>query len=189
MLSNSWVKYISNIEFYIHPTENEDRDRVKICSEIQDFKNTYVLFHCLVAQSCPTVCNPWTVAHQAPLSVGFASKNAGVGCHFLLQGIFPNQGLNPCLLHWQADSLPLSHQGSPHGVLIYRGDIVTTGKASATEGRIYHLHFLRGQGTPCHAGPHGEAQGLLRRQKQERGKPSQSLCLWVLWMLLVGFWL
>ena len=113
MLSNSWVKYISNIEFYIHPTENEDRDRVKICSEIQDFKNTYVLFHCLVAQSCPTVCNPWTVAHQAPLSVGFASKNAGVGCHFLLQGLFPTQGLNPCLLHWQEDSLLLSHQGSP----------------------------------------------------------------------------
>ena len=28
-------------------------------------------------------------------------------------GIFPDQGSNPCLLHWQADSLPLSHQGSP----------------------------------------------------------------------------
>ena len=27
-------------------------------------------------------------------------------------GIFPDQGLNPCLLHWQADSLPLSHEGS-----------------------------------------------------------------------------
>ena len=27
-------------------------------------------------------------------------------------GIFPDQGSNPCLLHWQADSLPLSHQGS-----------------------------------------------------------------------------
>ena len=26
---------------------------------------------------------------------------------------FPDQGLNPCLLSWQADSLPLSHQGSP----------------------------------------------------------------------------
>ena len=50
-------------------------------------------------------------------SVGgiFPGKNTGVGCHFLLQGIFPTQGLNPhllCLLHWQADSLPLSHQGS-----------------------------------------------------------------------------
>ena len=30
-----------------------------------------------------------------------------------LQGIFPTQGLNPCLLHWQADSFPLSQQGSP----------------------------------------------------------------------------
>ena len=28
-------------------------------------------------------------------------------------GIFPNQGSNPCLLHWRADPLPLSHQGSP----------------------------------------------------------------------------
>ena len=28
-------------------------------------------------------------------------------------GVFPDQGLTPCLLHWQADSLPLSHQGSP----------------------------------------------------------------------------
>ena len=43
----------------------------------------------------------------------FPGKNTRVGCHFLLQGIFPTQGLNPCLLHWQAGSLPLSHQGSP----------------------------------------------------------------------------
>ena len=32
--------------------------------------------------------------------------------HFFLQGIFPTQGSNLRLLHWQADSLPLSHQGS-----------------------------------------------------------------------------
>ena len=42
----------------------------------------------------------------------FLGKNMGVGCHFLLQGIFLTQGLNPSLLHWQAESLPLSHQGS-----------------------------------------------------------------------------
>ena len=43
-------------------------------------------------------------------------KNTGVGCHFLLQGICPTQGLNlhlPGLLHWQVDSLPLHHLGSP----------------------------------------------------------------------------
>ena len=36
-----------------------------------------------------------------------------MGNHFLPQGIFPTQRLNPCLLHWQADSLPLSLQGNP----------------------------------------------------------------------------
>ena len=35
------------------------------------------------------------------------------GCHFLLQGIFLTQGLNLSLLHWQVDSLLLSHLGSP----------------------------------------------------------------------------
>ena len=36
-------------------------------------------------------------------------------------GIFPDQGLNPCPLHWQADSQPLRHQGSP--VLLLSGYI------------------------------------------------------------------
>ena len=43
-------------------------------------------------------------------------KNTGVDCLFLFQEIFPTQGSNPCvwyLLHWQVDSLPLSHLGSP----------------------------------------------------------------------------
>ena len=40
-------------------------------------------------------------------------KNSGVGCHFLLQGIFPTQSSNQCLLDEQTDSLLLSHQGSP----------------------------------------------------------------------------
>ena len=46
----------------------------------------------------------------------FSGKNAGVSYHFLLQGIFPTQGLNLHLLglpHCQADSLPLRHLGSP----------------------------------------------------------------------------
>ena len=38
----------------------------------------------------------------------FPGKNTGVGCHFLLQGIFSTQGSNPHLLHWQADTLSLS---------------------------------------------------------------------------------
>ena len=60
-----------------------------------------------VAQSCPTVCDPMDLRPWY-----FPGKNTGVGCHFRLQGIFPTQGMNPSLLHWQADSLSLSHQGS-----------------------------------------------------------------------------
>ena len=43
----------------------------------------------------------------------FPGKNTGVGGHSLFQGIFHIHGSNLCLLHWQADSLPLGHQGSP----------------------------------------------------------------------------
>ena len=41
-----------------------------------------------------------------------------MGCDFLLQGIFPNQGLNPSLylLHWQVDSLSLCHLGIPQAL-------------------------------------------------------------------------
>ena len=39
-------------------------------------------------------------------------------------GVFPDQGSNPCLLHWQADSLPLSHQGSPGYGFKRRGVLV-----------------------------------------------------------------
>ena len=60
---------------------------------------------------------PWTVAHLAPLSMGFSRQNTGVSCYFLLQGIFLTQGLKlhlQHLPHWQADSLPLVPLGKPH---------------------------------------------------------------------------
>ena len=53
---------------------------------------------------------PLTVARQAPLSMDCPGKNTGVGCHFLLQGVFLTQESNPLLLsllQWQAGSLPL----------------------------------------------------------------------------------
>ena len=40
----------------------------------------------------------------------FPGNNTGVGCHSILQGIFLTQGLNLRLLHWQADSVSLSHR-------------------------------------------------------------------------------
>ena len=68
---------------------------------------------CSVAQSCLTLCNPVDCSLPGSSVHGdFSGKSTGVGCHFLLQGIFLDQGSSPRLPHWQADALPLSHRGS-----------------------------------------------------------------------------
>ena len=58
-----------------------------------------------------------TIAHQAPLSMGFSRlRILEWGYHAFLQGIFPTQGSNLCvlnLLHWQAGFLPLPPPGQP----------------------------------------------------------------------------
>ena len=59
---------------------------------------------------------PWTVACQAPLSMGILQARTRVGYHALLQRIFQNRGSNPCLLcllHWQAGYLLLAPPGKP----------------------------------------------------------------------------
>ena len=67
-----------------------------------------------VAKACPALLPPPRLQPARLLCPwDFSGKNTGVGCYFLLQGIFLTQGLNPCLLHWQEAFLPLSHQGSP----------------------------------------------------------------------------
>ena len=53
----------------------------------------------LVAQLCPTLCDPMDLAHQAPLSMGFSSKEYWSGLPCPPPGIFLTQGLNPGLLH------------------------------------------------------------------------------------------
>ena len=57
-------------------------------------------------------CGQWPTGLLCPWdSLG---KNTGVGCRFLLQGIFPTQGPNLhflCLLHWQPSFLPLVPPG------------------------------------------------------------------------------
>ena len=65
----------------------------------------------LVAKLCPTLETPWAVARQAPLSVGFPRQEYWSGLPFLSPGDLPNPGIK--FLHWQPDSLPPSHQGSP----------------------------------------------------------------------------
>ena len=60
---------------------------------------------------------PWTIARGIRLLCpwNLPGKNTGVGCHFLLHGIFPTQGSNPHLLHllhWQANTLPVVPTGT-----------------------------------------------------------------------------
>ena len=63
---------------------------------------------------------PWTVARQAPLSMGFSRQEYWSGLPCLPPGIFPTQGSYPCLLHllhWQTGSLPPAPLGSPRQYL------------------------------------------------------------------------
>ena len=48
-----------------------------------------------VAQSCPTLCNPWTVAHQAPLSMEFSSQEYWSGLPLPSPGDLPDPGIKP----------------------------------------------------------------------------------------------
>ena len=83
---------------------------VNTCSLLYqlDFNSVYLsswyMCVCLVAQSCLTLCDPLDCSPPDPCPWDFSGKNTGVGCHFLLQGIFQTQGLNTHLLHllhWQ----------------------------------------------------------------------------------------
>ena len=66
-----------------------------------------------VAQSCPTLCDPMDCSIQgSSVHEIFQARVLEWGCHFLLQGIFPTQGLNPGLLHCRQTLYLLSHQGS-----------------------------------------------------------------------------
>ena len=69
---------------------------------------------CLVAQSLSTVCNPMDYTPPGSSIHGDSpDKNTGVGCHALLQGIFPTQGSNPGLLHCRWILYHLIHLWDP----------------------------------------------------------------------------
>ena len=65
-------------------------------------------------------CKPMTSPPGSSLRGIFPARILEQVCHFLLQGIFATQRSNPCLLHWQADSLSLCHLGSPKYNVSYR---------------------------------------------------------------------
>ena len=78
------------------------------------FAPSFAFVH-VCAQSCPTFCDPRDCSPSGS-SIHGISQARRVVCHFFLQGIDPNTETYLsllCLLHWLADSLPLSHLGSP----------------------------------------------------------------------------
>ena len=73
---------------------------------------------------------PWSTGSRRAGSVVVAhGPSCSAAC-----GIFPDQGSNPCRLHWQADSQPLHHQGSPGLSVLGRG---------VTEGFWSSLHLRK----------------------------------------------
>ena len=94
------------------------RKQQRQCPPVQ-LLSQLLLCCCVLTKLCLTLLRPHRLQPTSLLRPrDFPGKNTGLGCHFLLQGIFPTQGWNPHLLHWQADSLPLSHQGSPAAILV-----------------------------------------------------------------------
>ena len=81
------------------------------------------LSHCTyseVAQSCLTLCNPVDCSLPRSSVHGiFPGKRTGVGCHFLLQRIFPTQGSNLGVPHCRQTLCHLSHHGSPGEVTVH----------------------------------------------------------------------
>ena len=87
-------------------SRRDSRARQKYWQTLRSKERLLAVFsHQVVSYSSAT---PWIVPPRLLRPWDFPHKNTGVGCHFLLQGIFPTQELNPSLLHWQAESLPLS---------------------------------------------------------------------------------
>ena len=116
---------------------------------------------CAVLSHVRLFVTSWTVAQQAPWDS--PGKNTGVGGHFLLQGIFLTQGLNPRLLHllhWQEDSSPLVSPGKPQFTLLTKWCLqFSVSKMKGREGFLGGSVLKR---LPVHAGDMGSVPDLGR---------------------------
>ena len=75
----------------------------------------------LVTKSCLTLVTPWTVAHQAPLSIGFSRQEYWSGLPFPSPGNLPYPGIEPGSPVLQADSLLTELQGSRYSAFLSLG--------------------------------------------------------------------
>ena len=109
----------------------------------------------------------WTIAHQAPLSMGFSNNNTGLSCHALLQRIFLTQESHPrllCFLYWQVGSSRLealflysAYQSESHSVM---SDCLQPNE-------LYSPRNSPGQNTEV--GSHFLLQGIVQTQGSNSG--------------------
>ena len=80
------------------------------------------VFGGLVAKSCQTLCDPWTVAHQAPLSLGLPRQEYWSGLPFPSPGDLPNSGIeptSPALAGRSFTAEPAGKPGQVYACLVY----------------------------------------------------------------------
>ena len=144
---------------------------------------------CLLAQSCPTLCDPVDCSSPGSSVHGDSpGKNTGVGCHAFLQGIVPSQGSNPDRPHCRWILYRLSHQGSPraHVLVIYTlyydyVSITNPNKKGQTPEHLLlrlsvRLGFPGGSDdkeSACSVGDLGSVPGLGRSPGEGKGYPIQ----------------
>ena len=110
---------------------------------IHTYIHTPVHAYMLATQSCPTLCIPCTVAHQAPLSMEFSRLEHCIGQPFSSPADLPNPGIKPRSPELQADSLPSELPRNHHmNTYTYTHKIGRTG-VSIT---VLHKRMLQVQG-------------------------------------------
>ena len=88
--------------------------REKIINSSENVNMHTLMTMVMVKVTQLTLCDPpWTVAHQAPLSMKFSRPEYWSGYPFPSPGDLPNAGMDPGLLHCRQILYRLSHQGSP----------------------------------------------------------------------------
>ena len=94
-------------------------------------------------QPCPTLCDPMDCSPPgSSVHRDSPGKNTGVGCHALLQGIFPTQGSNPGLLRCRQILYHLSHQGSSVQCNIKIKDQELEVSLSCASKALINIHIL-----------------------------------------------
>ena len=87
--SNLWLEYSLSIYFCVSALFVLLTNTLMVTSGLESESE--------VTQSCPTLCDPWTVAHQAPPSMGFSRQEYWSGLPFPSPGDLPDPGIKPTI--------------------------------------------------------------------------------------------